>query len=92
MAASAASSPGNAQSGHAKLGLKSLITVVSTIVLVATEFIALGVAGGWAIAGILELGDLFEYIFMAAFGLLGVWGAVRFARGAWKREAEHQHT
>lgn len=77
---------------NSKLGLRSLVTVVSTIVLVATEFIALGVAAGWAVAGLLELGNAFEYVLMTAFGLIGLWATVRFARGAWRLEAEHQHT
>ncbi len=74
----------------APLGAKSLITVVSAIVLVATEFFALALAAGWAIAGLLELGDIFEYIFMAAFSVLAAWATVRFARSAWRLEGEHR--
>lgn len=80
-----------ARPAAAPLGAKSLITVVSTIILVATEFFALALAAGWAIAGLLELGSIFEYIFMAAFGVLAAWATVRFARSAWRLEGEHRH-
>ncbi|MBB3809318.1 hypothetical protein [Pseudochelatococcus contaminans] len=76
----------------APLGTRSLITVVSAIVLVAAEFFALALAAGWAIAGLLELGQLFEYIFMVAFGLLAAWATIRFARSAWRLEGEHRHS
>ncbi|MGV6876098.1 hypothetical protein ACUSIJ_25905 [Pseudochelatococcus sp. B33] len=76
----------------APLGVKSLITVVSTIVLVAAEFFALALAAGWAIAGLLELGEIFEYVFMAAFSVLAAWATFRFARSAWRLEGEHRHS
>lgn len=82
----------SAESTTAPLGAKSLITVVSTIILVATEFFALALAAGWAIAGLLELGEIFEYIFMAAFSVLAAWATIRFARSAWRLEGEHRHS
>lgn len=81
-----------AETAAAPLGAKSLVTVVSTIILVATEFFALALAAGWAIAGLLELGDVFEYVFMAAFSVLAAWATVRFARSAWRLEGEHRHS
>ncbi|MFT0891937.1 hypothetical protein [Pseudochelatococcus sp. G4_1912] len=80
-----------AESASAPLGAKSLITVVSAIVLVGMEFLALAIAAGWAVAGLLELGDIFEYIFMGAFSLLALWGTAHFSRRAWKLEGEHRH-
>lgn len=76
--------------GAGNLGVVGLVTVVSAIVLVAAEFLALGIAAGWAVAGLLELGNIAEYILMSAFGLLGLWATVRFARGAWRQEAAHR--
>lgn len=75
----------------ASMGFKSLITVISAILLVGMEFFCLAIAAGWAIAGLLELGNIFEYIFMAAFSLLALWGTMRFARSAWKLEWQHRH-
>lgn len=81
-----------AESASSPLGTRSLVTVVSTVILVATEFFALALAAGWALAGLLELGTIFEYIFMAAFSALAAWATVRFARGAWRLEGEHRNS
>lgn len=78
-----------AETAATRLSTKSLITVVSAIILVATEFVVLGVAAGWAIAGLLELGTLIEYILMALFGAIALWGSFKFARNAMRLEAAH---
>ena len=41
---------------------RNLITVVSVLILIGTEVFGVALAGGWAIAGLFELGDVFAYI------------------------------
>lgn len=49
------------------------LTTLSLLVLIGIEVFAVALAGGWAVAGLLELGDVVGYGLMAAFGLVGVW-------------------
>lgn len=69
-----------------RLNTKSLLTVGSAIVLVAVEVLCVALAGGWALAGLFQLGPLVEYIFMGAFTLLAIWAIVGFSRSALKVE------
>ncbi|MBS7704594.1 hypothetical protein [Chelatococcus asaccharovorans] len=69
-----------------RLSLKSLLTVGSAIVLVAVELLCVALAGGWALAGLFQLGTTVEYIFMGLFTLLALWAIVAFARNALKVE------
>jgi len=64
----------------------SLVTVVSAVVLVGVEVLAVAIAAGWAIAGLFQLGRTIEYAFMVVFSLLAIWAIVRFARSAVKVE------
>jgi hypothetical protein len=64
----------------------SLVTVVSVVVLVGVEVLAVAIAAGWAIAGLFQLGRTIEYAFMVVFSLLAIWAIVRFARSAAKVE------
>lgn len=63
-----------------------LVTLLAATVLIATQTIAALVAGGWAIAGFLGLGDYGAYA-LEALGLgLGVWAVTAFVRSAFKNE------
>ena len=61
---------------------RNLITVVSVLILIGTEVFGVALAGGWAIAGLFELGDVFAYILMGLFSLIGL-----YAMGALWRNA-----
>ena len=65
-----------------RLNWRNLLTVISVTLLVGTEVMAAALAGGWAVAGLLDLGTMVEYIFMALFGVLGLWGVARFVKSA----------
>ncbi|CAH1654397.1 conserved hypothetical protein [Hyphomicrobiales bacterium] len=69
-----------------RLNPKSLLTVGSAIVLVAVELLCVALAGGWALAGLFQLGTTIEYAFMGLFSLLALWGIVTFSRNALKVE------
>jgi hypothetical protein len=51
----------------------SFATILGVMILVATEVFGVALAGGWAIAGLLELGTTFEYLFMGVFSLFGAY-------------------
>lgn len=55
-----------AQGGH-------VLTIVSLMVLVGVEVFAVALAGGWAVAGLFELGDYVGYALMAIFGVGAAW-------------------
>ena len=59
---------------------RNLITIVSVLILIGTEVFGVALAGGWAIAGLFELGDTAAYVLMGLFSLLGVWAMV----GLWR--------
>jgi len=56
-----------------RINWSSFITVLGVMILVATEVFGVALSGGWAIAGLLELGTAFEYLFMGLFSLLGAY-------------------
>jgi hypothetical protein len=60
----------------------NLMTIVSVLILVGTEIIGVALAAGWAIAGLLQLGQTVSYILMALFSAAGLWALVQFARRA----------
>ncbi len=62
--------------------LARTVTLVSATVLIAAQTITAAVAGGWAVAGFLGLGDYAAYAFEAIGLALGVWAVVAFARSA----------
>jgi len=64
----------------------NVLTVGSAAVIIATEAIATGVAAGWAVAGLFNLGDAGEYGLMALFGALGIYASIRYFRTAAKQE------
>lgn len=76
----------NATAGSGNVNWRNLITVGSLAVLVGVEVIGAAIAGGWALAGLLELGTTVEYAFMAVFGAVAIWGMAKFIRSSLKIE------
>lgn len=72
--------------GSGAINWRNLITLGSLTLLVGVEVIGAAIAGGWALAGLLDLGTTLEYVFMAAFAALAVWGMVKFLRAGLKVE------
>lgn len=63
------------------------LTMLSLMVLIGIEVFAVALAGGWAIAGLLELGDVVGYGLMGAFSLVGAWLMVQLWRRAHAQKA-----
>ncbi|MFG1301878.1 hypothetical protein V5F49_19000 [Xanthobacter sp. V3C-3] len=80
---------GSVEAGSAGAGGKrgNLLTVASATALVATEAFATAVAAGWALAGLLNLGDVGEYALMALFSVAAAYVTVVYFRRAVKVEA-----
>lgn len=75
---------GNATAGG--VNWRNLITLGSLTVLVGVEVIGAAIAGGWALAGLLDLGTTIEYAFMVIFASIAIWGMVKFVRAGLKVE------
>lgn len=60
---------------------RSLVTILSIMVLVGVEVFAVAIAAGWALAGIFELGDTVGHILMVLFSL----GALYIMIQLWRR-------
>lgn len=67
-----------AKTGSGGINWRNLVTLGSLTVLVAVEVIGAAIAGGWALAGLLDLGTTVEYVFMAIFAVIAIWGTVKF--------------
>ena len=61
---------------------RNLITIISVLILIGTEVFGVALAGGWAIAGLFELGDVAAYILMGLFSLLGLYAMVALWRNS----------
>ncbi len=72
-----------------KLTFRSKVTLVSVAILVGFEIFAAAIAGGWAIAGLFELGQTVGFALMAIFAALGGWLLWRFMQNAIKYEPAH---
>jgi hypothetical protein len=71
---------------HWKVQWASLITIIGAAILVGAEVFGAAFAGGWAIGGFLQLGNLLTYVLMTLFGAGGLWAMVVFLRSAIKVE------
>lgn len=69
-----------------RLNVANLVTVIGVVALVGTEVIGVALAAGWAIAGLLDLGDGVSYGLMAAFAALGLYAMLLFVRRALRIE------
>lgn len=75
-----------AGSGVGKTGGGSLFTVASATALIATEAFATAIAAGWALAGLMHLGDIGEYGLMGLFSLAALYITVKYFRRAYAVE------
>jgi hypothetical protein len=66
----------------ASLKPRSLVTILSIMVLVGVEVFAVAIAAGWALAGIFELGDTVGHILMVLFSLCALYIMVQLWRRA----------
>lgn len=64
----------------------NFLTVVSVMILIGAEVFGVAFASGWAIAGLLELGDQVSYGLMGLFSLIGIYIMVLLWRQAIKAE------
>jgi hypothetical protein len=67
-----------------------MFTVISVTVLVGTEIIGAALAGGWAVAGALELGPAIAYALMAILGAGGMALLYMFVRSALRVEGANR--
>ena len=65
---------------------RNLITILSIMVLIGTEVFGVALAGGWAIAGLFELGSTVGYVLMGLFSLLAAYVLVLVWRQCTKVE------
>ncbi len=69
---------------------RSLVTVVSVMILIGAEVFGVAVAAGWALAGLFGLGQQVGYLFMAAFSALGAYAMLMLWRRAVAVEPIHE--
>jgi len=69
-----------------RLNRQNALTIVSAAILVGTEVFVAGIAGGWAIAGLLGLGDIGAYVLVAVGFGLACFALISFLRSATKVE------
>lgn len=55
------------------MNTRNLITIVSMMVLVGVEVFAVAIASGWALAGMLDLGDRVGHVLMGLFSVFALW-------------------
>lgn len=64
--------------------MRNLITILGLMVLVGTEVFAAAIAAGWALAGLLDLGDRVGHVLMGIFSLIAAWIMLKL----WQRATE----
>lgn len=67
----------------------AILTTLSLMVLIGVEVFAVALAGGWAIAGLFELGETIGYGLMLVFGLIAAWLMVQLWRKATSADTRH---
>lgn len=65
---------------------RNLIMVVSLGILIAVELFGVALAAGWALAGLFDLGAIFEYILMALFSVGAAYAMLNLMRRVLKIE------
>ncbi|MCB8822436.1 hypothetical protein [Microvirga rosea] len=55
------------------MNTRNLVTILSIMILVGTEVLGVAIAGGWAIAGLFELGNMVGYALMGIFSLFALY-------------------
>lgn len=56
-----------------RMNTRNLVTILSIMILVGTEVLGVAIAGGWAIAGLFELGNMVGYALMGIFSLFALY-------------------
>jgi hypothetical protein len=75
-----------ASSAPRRINWLNVSTVVSAAILIAAEVFGAAFAGGWAIAGLLGLGDYGVYALQAIFFIAGIAVMAGFIRAAQRVE------
>jgi hypothetical protein len=75
-----------ASTGARRINWQSVITVVSAAILIGAEVFGAAYAGGWAVAGLLDLGMSGVYVLQVIFFLCGVAVMAQFIRSAQRVE------
>lgn len=70
----------------APINVANAVTLASVAVLVGTELVGAGAAAGWAIGGLMGLGDLLTRVLEGALILLALVGLYFFLRAALAHE------
>ena len=65
----------------------NILTVASATLFVGLEALATAVASGWALAGLLDLGTIGEYVLMAVFSVAAFYVTYLYGRKAAQAEA-----
>jgi hypothetical protein len=66
---------------------RSLVTVISVMILIGVEVFGVALAGGWALGGVLEQSDVVAYALMGLFSLFGLYIMVQLWHRAHAAEA-----
>jgi hypothetical protein len=69
---------------------RNIATVLSLAILVGTEIFGVALAAGWAIGGLLQLGDTVSHGLMLLLTLVGAYGLRLFMRKAIEVEPLHR--
>jgi hypothetical protein len=70
----------------AKINVRNAVTLASVAVLVGTELVGAGGAAGWAIGGLMGLGELLTHMLQALFIACALGGLFFFLRAALAHE------
>jgi uncharacterized membrane protein len=68
--------------GGRRINWTSVSTVLSATILIGAEVFGAAFAGGWAVAGLFNLGHYGVYVLQALFFLIGLAVMVAFVRNA----------
>jgi hypothetical protein len=67
-------------------GRGNFLTAISVTILVGVEVFGLALAGGWALGGLMEIGQMLTIALTVIFVMLGAWAMWKFWRQAWRIE------
>ena len=70
------------QPGGRRIVWVNVLTVLSAAILIGAEVFGAAFAGGWAIAGLFDLGEIGGYVLQGLFFLIGLVVMAAFIRGA----------
>ena len=69
-----------------RINWTNVVTVLSAAILIGAEVFGAAYAGGWALAGLFQLGEYGAYVFQVLFFLLGIMVMAMFVRQAHRVE------